>query len=326
MPMVGALLLTLALAVPAAEENTYLAVVVGLAGEPEHGELFRKWAGTLVEAASGRFGIPADRVTYLTADAEAKGATGKSTRQEIQGAFERLAKQVTADDVVMIVLIGHGSFSGGVAKFNLTGPDMAAADFAPLLKRLAAKQVVFVNTASASGPFLEALAGNGRTIVTATRSGAEQYSTLFGGFFIEALTSEAADTDRNRRISVLEAFNAAKREVATAYQREGIMLTEHAMLDDSGDGKGTHEPAVEGADGRVASILALGSAADAAPLPPDPKLRQLYLERRALERRVESLKLLKSGMDATRYAAELEKVLTDLALKTQEIRGIEGKK
>jgi hypothetical protein len=326
MPVLGALLLTLALAAPAAEENTYLAVVVGLAGEPEHGELFRKWAGTLVEAASGRFGIPTDRVTYLTADAEATGATGKSTRQEVQAVFERLAKQVTADDVVMIVLIGHGSFSGGVAKFNLTGPDMAAADFAPLLKRLTAKQVVFVNTASASGPFLEALAGDGRTIVTATRSGAEQYSTLFGGFFIEALTSEAADTDRNRRISILEAFNAAKREVATAYQREGIMLTEHAMLDDSGDGKGTHEPAIEGADGRVASILALGSAADAAPLPPDPKLRQLYLERRALERRVESLKLLKSGMDATRYAAELEKLLTDLALKTQEIRGIEGKK
>jgi hypothetical protein len=325
-PTAAAIVLSLALAAPAAAENAHLAVIVGLAGEPEHGELFRKWAGTLVETASGRFGIAQERILYLSADAEAKGATGKSTRQEIQLAFERLAKQATADDVVMVVLIGHGSFSGGVAKFNLVGPDMTAADFAPLLKRLAAKQVVFVNTASASGPFLEALAGSGRTIVTATRSGAEQYSTLFGGFFIDALTNEAADTDKNHRVSVLEAFDAAKREVASAYQREGLMLTEHAMLDDSGDGKGTHEPAVEGTDGRVASIVALGSAADAVPLPADPQLRQLYIDRRALERRVESLKLLKSGMDAARYATELEKLLTDLALKTQEIRGIEGKK
>ncbi len=306
--------------------GSHLLVIVGLSGEPEHGELFRKWAGTLVETAAGRFGIAKDRITYLDADAEAKGAAGKPTKLEIERAFERLAKQAAPDDTVVVVLIGHGSFDGRVAKFNLPGPDMTAADFAPLLKKLASRQIVFVNTASASGPFLAELAGPGRTIVTATRSGAEQYSTLFGGFFVEALANEAADTDKNKRVSILEAFNAARREVATAYQREGIMLTEHAMLDDNGDGTGALEPAADGADGRIASIVALGSAADAAPLPSDPKLRQLYVERRDLERRVESLKLLKGGMDAPRYASELEKLLTALALKTQEIRAAEGKK
>jgi hypothetical protein len=203
---------------------------------------------------------------------------------------------------------------------------MAAADFAPLLKRVTARQIVFVNTASASGPFLEALAGPGRTIVTATRSGSQQYSTLFGGFFVEALTNEAADTDKNRRVSILEAFNAARREVAEAYKREGIMQTEHAMLDDNGDGKGTLEPAADGTDGRVAAIVALGSAADAAPLPEDPALRQLYVDRRDLERRVESLKMLKGSLDPARYASELERLLTALALKGQEIRALEGKK
>ena len=307
-------------------EGSHLVVIVGLSGEPEHGELFRKWAGTLVETAAGRFGIAKERIIYLDADAEAKGSAGKPTKLEIERAFEQLAKQAAPDDTVVVVLIGHGSFDGRVAKFNLPGPDMTAADFAPLLKKLTAGQIVFVNTASASGPFLAELAGPGRTIVTATRSGAEQYSTLFGGFFVEALANEAADTDKNKRVSILEAFNAARREVATAYQREGIMLTEHAMLDDNGDGKGTLEPSADGADGRVASIVALGSAADAAPLPSDPKLRQLYVERRDLERRVESLKLLKGGMDAARYASELEKLLTALALKTQEIRAAEGKK
>jgi hypothetical protein len=315
-------------AIPAAAdaEGAHLLVIVGLAGEPEHGELFRKWAGTLVETAGGRFGIAKERIIYLDADAGTKGATGRSTKEEIAGAFARLSKQSTADDVVAVVLIGHGSFDGRVAKFNLPGPDMTAADFAPLLKHVTAQQIVFVNTASASGPFLEALAGPGRTIVTATRSGAQQYSTLFGGFFVDALTNEAADTDKNRRVSVLEAFNAARREVAEAYKREGIMLTEHAMLDDNGDGKGTLEPVADGADGRVAAVVALGSAADAAPLPDDPKLRQLYIERRDLERRVESLKMLKGGMDAARYAAELEAALTALALKGQEIRTLEGKK
>jgi hypothetical protein len=307
-------------------ERSHLLVIVGLAGEPEHGELFRKWAGTLVETASGRFGLAKDRIVYLDADAATKGATGRSTKEEIAGAFERLATQAAADDVVVVVLFGHGSFDGRAAKFNLPGPDMAAADFAPLLKRVTARQIVFVNTASASGPFVEALAGPGRTIVTATRSGSQQYSTLFGGFFVEALTSEAADTDKNRRVSILEAFNAARREVAEAYKREGIMLTEHAMLDDNGDGKGTLEPAADGTDGRIAAIVALGSAADAAPLPEDPALRQLYVERRDLERRVESLKMLKGSMDPARYASELERLLTALAVKGQEIRTVERKK
>jgi hypothetical protein len=307
-------------------DRSHLLVIVGLAGEPEHGELFRKWAGTLVETAEGRFGIAKDRIIYLDPDAATTGASGRSTKEEIAAAFARLSSQSAADDVVVVVLIGHGSFDGRVAKFNLPGPDMTPADFAPLLKRVTARQIVFVNTASASGPFLEALAGPGRTIVTATRSGAQQYSTLFGGFFVDALTNEAADADKNRRVSILEAFTAARREVAEAYKREGIMLTEHAMLDDNGDGKGALEPAADGADGRVSAIVALGSAADAAPLPDDPKLRQLYVERRDLERRVESLKMLKGSLEPARYAAELEAALTALALKGQEIRALEGKK
>lgn len=314
-----------ALVAPAAAENVHLTVIVGLAGEPEHGELFRKWAGTLVETA-GRFGIAKDRVIYLGEQTEGDPqVAARSTKQEIDKAFAKIAAQATPDDIVVIVLIGHGSFDGKVAKFNLPGPDMTPADFAPLLKRLRAKQVVFVNTASASGPFVADLAGPGRTIVTATRTGAEQYSTLFGGFFVDALANEAADTDKNKRVSILEAFNAARREVATAYKREGIMLTEHALLDDDGDGKGALEPTADTPDGRIASILALGAAADGAPLPADPKLRQLYTERRDLEKRVESLRLLKSGMEPARYAADLEKLLTELALKSQEIRALEAK-
>ena len=60
-------------------------------------------------------------------------------------------------------------------------------------------------------------------------------------------------------------------------------------------------------------------------LPADEKLRTLYLERQALERRIDSLKLLKSGMDPEKYTSELEKLATELALKTRQIREAEGK-
>jgi hypothetical protein len=314
-------------AASASAQNVHLVVIVGLAGDPEHGELFQKWGSALVDAATKRYGIPRERVVYLADTADGSGGphTGRSTRTEIGKAFEALAQGAAADDVVFVVLMGHGTFDGRVAKFNLPGPDMTAAEFGPLLKRLDPRRVVLVNTASASGPFIEALSAPGRTIVTATRNGAERFATLFGGFFVDALTADAADADKNKRVTVLEAFNYARREVAGAYEREGIMLTEHALLDDTGDREGTAQPAADGKEGRVASILSLGTVVTGDAPPADPRVRALYDERRALERRVESLRLLKDSMDPQRYASELEKVLTELALKSRQIREAGGK-
>lgn len=326
-PAIAGVLLALLIAAPSAAQPVHLAVIVGLSGDPEDGEAFRKWADTLVRSAP-KLGVSPDRVIYLAGESQPDDGlvTGKSTKAEVVRAFDTLATRAGEQDVVFVVLIGHGTFDGRVARFNLPGPDMTPGDFVPLLQRLRSKHVVFVNTASASGPFLAPLSGPGRTIVTATRTGAEHFTTLFGGYFVDALTTGDADADKNKRVSVLEAFDYARRQVAGAYEREGIMATEHALLDDSGSGKGTMDPSPEAADGRVAAALSLGSAADAEPLPADPRLRQLYMERRDLERRIEGLKLMKGGMDQARYQTELEQLATELALKTRQIRQIEGRK
>ena len=307
--------------------HAFLLILVGLAGDPEHGELFHKWGGELAEAA-GRLGVPADHVAYLVDQTQEgdKNVTGKATVDEIGKTFDRFAKQATPEDAVYVVLIGHGSYDGKTAKFNLPGPDISAADFNTQFRKLPTKQIVFVDTTSASGPFLNELSAPGRTIITATRNGAENFSTLFGGYFVDALTGDEADADKNRRVSMLEAFQFAKAAVQRAYEKEGLLSTEHALLDDNGDKTGSADPSTNGPDGKVASLLAIGSAADAAALPTDPKLRALVLEQRELEHRVESLRLLKENMDPAKYQSELEKLVTDLALKTREIRSLEGAK
>ena len=305
--------------------KVFLLIVVGLAGDPEHGKTFHAWGNKLVEA-SDRLGVSPERLVYLVDQPvpEDKRVSGRATREEVAKALEAFAKQATPDDLVIVTLIGHGSFDGRSPKFNMPGPDMGPGEFAALLKKLPAKQVVFVNTSSSSGPFVEELSGAGRTIVTATRNGAEQFATLFGGFFVDALTAETADSDKNRRVSVLEAFLYAKAEVERAYKREGLLQTEHALLDDDGDKEGSQTPALTGKDGKVAAVLSLGSTADEN-LPADPGLRALYLERRELERRVEQLRLLKESMPPARYTSELEKLVTAVALKTREIRAAEEK-
>jgi hypothetical protein len=304
--------------------KVFLVIVVGLAGDPEHAKTFHGWGNSLAEA-SERLGVSPERLVYLV-DKPMEGdqrVTGVSNREGIVKALDTIASAAAPDDLVFVTLIGHGAWDGRSAKFNIPGPDVSAEEFQALVRKVPAKQIVFVNTASASGPFVEVLSGAGRTIVSATRSGAEHYTTLFGGFFIDALSSPNADADKNKRISVLEAFQFAKAEVTRAFEREGLLVTEHALLDDDGDKKGSPEPSATAADGKVAAVLSLADAGGG--LPSDPKLRELYLERRELERRVDALRLLKEGMAPARYSAELEKLVTAIALKTREIRAAEGK-
>ncbi len=305
--------------------KAFLLVVVGLAGDPDHGKTFHAWGNKLVEAADS-LGVPAERLVYLVDQPtpDDKRVSGPATREAITNALTTFASQAGPEDLVFITLIGHGTFNGGNALFNLPGRDMGPADFDALLKKLPAKQIVFVNTASASAPFVEVLSGPGRTVVTATRTGGQHFATLFGGHFVEALTSEAADSDKNKRVSVLEAFLYARAEVKRSYEREGFLPTEQALLDDDGDKEGSQEPAITAKDGKVAAVLSLGTTGGDN-LPAEPKLRALHLERRELERRVESHRLLKESMAPARYAAELEKLVTAIALKTREIRAAEGK-
>jgi hypothetical protein len=220
-----------------------------------------------------------------------------------------------ANDEVFAILFGHGSFDGRQAAFNLPGPDLTADDYRALLDKLRLQRVVFVNTASSSGAFLSALAGPGRTIVTATKTGGERNETLFPGPFVEALSGDAADRDRNGRVSVLEAFDFAKTRVTATYEQGGNILTEHATLDD-------------GASGKLASTLFLAPerSRTAEMASADPALRVLVEQRDALERQVAELKLTKDSVAPAAYDEQLEKLLTDLALKTRAIREIEAKK
>jgi hypothetical protein len=310
--------------------KVFLLIVVGLtaADDTKNAELFHKW-GTQLAQSAAKLGVTPERLVYLCdkPTESDKGVTGPATKDAVVKALDTFAGQAGPDDVVFVTLVGHGDYNGKEAKFNLTGPDMTPDTFKPLLAKLKARQVVFVDTTSASGPFLGELSGAGRTIVTATRNGAETYDTLFAGYFIDALTSEAADLDKNRRISVLEAFQFASAEVARAYEREGLLVTEHAMLDDDGDKEGTQKIISTSKDGKVAGILSLG-ALDGGTTSTDPKVAALMEERRALERRIEGLHLMKEQMDPKKYESELEAAGIDLARKTREIRDAEaaGKK
>lgn len=298
-------------------QDVHLLVVTGVGGDEAHTANFRKWAGAVLDAAKKQGVLDANMAWYGEAAAAEKDPRVKdrSTRENVTKAFGDLAQRAKPNDEIVVLLIGHGSFDGKTAAFNLPGPDLTAADYAALLDRFPTQRVAFVNAASSSGPFVQALAGPARTIVAATRTGGERNETRFPEFFVEALSSEAADRDRNGRVSIQEAFDFTTARVKAAYEQGGHILTEHATIDD-------------GSEGKLASAqyLAPERSRTAAAQNADPALRALLEARDALERQVNDLRLKKDQMDQDAYEKQLETLLTDLAVKTRQIRELESRK
>jgi hypothetical protein len=206
---------------------------------------------------------------------------------------------------------------GEEAKFNLVGPDLSATEWAALLRPIQGR-VVFVNTSSASFPFLRKLAGKGRIVLTATDSSAQQFETVFPEFFIKGLTDPAADLDKNGRVSIWEAFSYASAAVQRTFQDKGQLPTERPLLDDTGAGIG-REAQTPGPDGAIAKITYLQPDAPVA-LPSDSALADLFKRRAELESQVEALKARKDTMPAEQYDAELERLLVEIARISAQIR------
>lgn len=306
--IVGTFLCCVLCEVPTFAQQTHLLVITGVPGDDEHAQQFQKWAASFIDAAKKKEHVPDANITLL--------ADKRSTREGVEQAFSDLAARARPGDGVFVLLIGHGSFNGTQGAFNLPGPDLTVADWARLLGKLSAQRVAFVNTASSSGAFLPAVAAPGRVVVTATKTGGERNETQFPEFFVEAFSDPAADRDRNGHVSVGEAFEYAKAKVTQAFQQKGLLLTEHATMDDSGEGR--LAATIFLGTGRADGALAVDTS--------DPAIKALADERAAIEQQIAALKLKKAAMDETQYDAQMERLLTNLALKTKAIRDLQGKK
>jgi hypothetical protein len=290
-------------------DRATVVLVVGAPGEAEYAPVFedtvKVWTG-------------------LGALAQAKTVTLGVGAAETMADHDRL-RQVLAEEPkdgageCWIVLVGHGTFDGKEAKFNLRGTDVSATELADWLKPFH-RPLAIIDTSSASAPFLVKLSAPNRAVVTSTRSGFEQNYSRFGKYFAEAMADSASDLDKDGQVSLLEGFLSAARRTTEFYKTEGRLATEHALLDDNGDGLGTPadwfkgvratKQAREGAslDGVRANQFQLVRSAAEQQLTPDLRAR-----RDELERAVGRLREAKPRMIEEKYYEELEKLLVELA-------------
>jgi hypothetical protein len=290
-------------------EKTIVIVVVGAAGSPEYGAQFVKWA-RLWEQACSKGGAKFISIGLE----EVQKPDDRTTLQQ------RLAAQSQQNDAPLwLVLIGHGTFDGRTAKFNLRGPDISANDLAEWLKPVI-RPLIVINTASSSAPFLNILSGPDRVVITATKSGYEQNYTRFGEYLAGAIAEPEADLDKDGQTSLLEAFLTASHRVDEFYLAAGRLATERALLDDNGDGLGTRadwfrgiRPAQTAEDGAALDgyrthqfHLVHSEAENKMPL-------ELRAKRDKLELEVMALRDSKDKLTEEEYFSRLETMLINIA-------------
>ncbi|MBI2822236.1 MAG: hypothetical protein HYX74_08435 [Acidobacteria bacterium] len=293
------------LAAGPAQAATHVVIVSGSAGEATYEQLFAGWVHRLAEYFKER----ADGVVTL-----APGLDRASTRENILSALAEY-QTLGSQDLFLLFLIGHGTFDQEKYRFNIPGPDITAEELSAAVAEIPAR-VVVVNGTSCSGAALPVLSSSNRVVITATRSGRETNPPRFVGFFIEGLDGRA-DADKNGSVSLLELFRFARQKTEEWYRSQNRLASEHALLDDSGGGRGTDNPEPGTADGALAASLVIvpaESTAAAANVPPE-----LASRKRELEASIEQLRFRKSAMSEQAYQEQLEKLILELARVNREI-------
>jgi hypothetical protein len=304
-------------------DQRWAILVVGISGEPGLQKDYLKELVDLRNLLEGPLGFPRDHIVALFDDPKLDPTRIQyvSNRENLEQACRDIARRAAKDDTVFLFLEGHGDSDGKNYKLNLVGPDPTALELAAMLYAIPAQRFVIVNATNCSGASLDAFAGKGKIIVSATKSGSEKNLTHLGKYFIEALVNNNADVDKNGRVSVFEAFSYAAHKIEESYTKEGSLQTEHPVLSDNGDAQALSlsEAGARSTLPSRAAYLDRGSplllAADTS-----PESQALAREAQSLEKQIELLKSMKDEMPEADYMKKLEELLLKLAEAQAKLR------
>lgn len=300
------------------DSSKYVLIMAGPTVGEDNKATFRQWALSLHDILARDYGYSSESIILLhdrgQTDERVDGAVDKAG---IETALNDLESLVNVGDQITIFLIGHGSGAEDEAKFNIVGPDITGNQFADMLDRFDQQDIAIVNTTSASYGFSASLSSEGRVVISSTRSPSEKFDPIFPRYFIEALDARKGDRDKNKRVSMLEAFHYAKSSVDKWYEEQGRLASEHAGLDDNGDALFALNPTIADADGRLAEIAYIDTLIDESGSL-SPRALELKGRMQELERSVFILRGRKADFLEADYWQEMEKLLVDLARTTGE--------
>ena len=224
-------------------------IVCGLTGDAPHRQLFADSTEKLFAGLTQHHGFAAENVAVVWGEPATekdgpavKSSRGPATREALAQAVADLDKALRPEDTLWLFVLGHSHYDGRFSWLNLPGPDMQQVELGKLLSGLRCREQVFFWTTSASGFYIKPLAQTGRIVITATEPDLEVNETVFPHKLALALSAppgyEEFDVDQDRRMTLLDLYLWTAKATAQDYGGGELVATEHAQIDDVGDGRG----------------------------------------------------------------------------------------
>ncbi|MBN1509857.1 MAG: hypothetical protein JW955_23625 [Sedimentisphaerales bacterium] len=236
------------------QPSATVVIVSGISKDPNDQALRTRAVAGLREYLLRHMRVDPQRLTILAADSAVP-----STASQVAQTIETLAPVVRPEDRFIFYYIGQANAVGGELRFNLPGPDMTQKELADRLSTIKAGTQLVVLDCPCAALAAKALAAGNRIVVCASTA-TQAYGTRFSAHFVHSLAQAQTDVDNDGRVSLLEAFTAAAKEIEQWYRQNGLLPTETPCLDDDGDGAPSERPwkhQTEGGDGAKASTFVL---------------------------------------------------------------------
>lgn len=237
-------------AAPAVAGTKRALILCGHPGDKDHRKTFAETVEKFRKTLTEHYGFaPAEvRVQFGAQVAQGEGPVvsgvrGGATHEEIDAEVADLRQTLKPEDTLWVIVLGHSHYDGKHSQFNIPGPDINEQEFGKLFAGLECREQVFFVTIPASGFYIKPLSAKGRVVITATEPDLEVNETLFPHALAEVLAAPPAateyDADRDGRLTLFDLYIAVARNIAQQFVTDELIPTEHSLLDDNGDGRGT---------------------------------------------------------------------------------------
>lgn len=247
---------------PAEQADTYALIVSGI-----NKELADRLAKDTIVGNLGTFllnevKVKPEQLSVLVGPrSSVRQGSRISTADNVRETLGGFASRIRPADRFIFYYAGQANTADGKLRLNLPGEDITHQQLAEWMGPIKASSLLLVLDCPGAGLAVKVLTGKGRLIICGCKAD-QHYSTKFGEYFVPALSAADSDADGDGKVSVLEAFTSASRQLEDWYRRQSLLQTETAVLEDNADGEPSAQPwryERDGGDGLRASKFFLAA-------------------------------------------------------------------
>ncbi|MHC4740856.1 MAG: hypothetical protein ACYS8Z_03030 [Planctomycetota bacterium] len=245
---------------PKEDGDTHAVIVSGIIKDPNESSAKDKIVLNLAKFLLRDAGIKSERMQILTgSDSLTSKGLQASTGEKLEETIGRFADSVGPEDRFIFYYIGQANTVADKLRLNLPGADITHEQLAEWIDQIEASSMLIVLDCPCAETAIKAVCKPGRIVVCSCTAD-QQYSTRFSEYFVPALADAKSDSDADGRVSLLESFTFASRQVEDWYRKRDLLKTETAILEDNGDCKASRQPwryKQDETDGQAAARLFL---------------------------------------------------------------------